>query len=356
MPPSGPSDRLYSLDAFRGLTMIWMFSEGFGLSVFEKDPGWLGALAAQFDHAEWIGYNAWDLIQPFFMFIVGVAMPIAFAKRDAAGEPWARQFLHVLRRVVLLIGFGLLARSIQAGKPTLDLINVLAQVSITYLIAFFLLRRSWRIQAAAAVLLLAATWAVYQFSGFPDPWARNNNIGWYLDGLVLGKHWGGGYATLNILPSAFNTILGAVAGALLTSALDSARKARLLLLPGLAMIAAGYALHPFIPVCKKIWTPSFAVLSTGWCFLALLAFWYVCDVRGKQAWARILVIVGANSIFIYLFHEILNRWLHQTARVFTGGLIQASPVWGQLATAWLLVAFQIWVCVWLYRRRIFFKL
>ncbi|MBI4891482.1 MAG: DUF1624 domain-containing protein [Acidobacteria bacterium] len=356
MSSPGSSDRLYSLDAFRGLTMIWMFSEGFGLLVFDGKPGLLGALAAQFEHAAWVGYNAWDLIQPFFMFIVGVAMPIAFAKRDAAGEPWLRQLLHVLRRVVLLIGFGLLARSIQAGKPTLDIINVLAQVSVTYLIAFLLLRFRWTIQLAAACLILIATWAIYTFAGLPDPWAFNNNAGWYLDELILGKHWGPGYVTINFLPSAFSTILGVIAGTLLASALEIPRKARLLLLPGLFMLLAGYALHPFIPVCKRIWTPSFAILSTGWCFLALLAFWYVCDVRGKQAWAKILVMVGANSIFIYLFHEILNRWLHQTANGLAKPLLDLAPTAGTLLIAWALVAFQIWVCVWLYRRRIFFKL
>jgi predicted acyltransferase len=346
---------LYSLDAFRGLTMIWMFSEGFGLNIFDSRPGFLGAFARQFDHAQWIGFNAWDLIQPFFMFIVGVAMPLAFAKRAAAGDSWSRQFSHVLRRCALLIAFGLLARSIQAGRPVLDLINVLAQVSVTYLIAFLLLDRSWRTQLAAAFSILLATWAIYQFSGFPDPWAFNNNIGYHLDGLLLGKHWGGGYATLNCLPSSFNTILGAVASFLLTSAVPATRKARILALSGLAFLAAGWALHPLIPISKKIWTPSFAIISTGWCLLALLAFWYVCDVRGKQAWARILVMVGANSIFIYLFHEILNRWLHQTAPVFTGWLIQLHPNWGHLITNWALIAFQIWVCVWLYRRRIFFK-
>lgn len=355
MPTPSRLERLYSLDAFRGLTMIWMFSEGFGLSVFEKDPGWKGALAAQFDHAAWIGYNAWDLIQPFFMFIVGVAMPYAFAKREAAGEGWSRQFVHVLRRCALLIGFGLVARSVQAGRPNLDLINVLAQVSVTYFLAFLVLNRGWRVQLGAAFSMLVVTWAVYQFSGFADPWARNDNIGWHLDGLILGKHWGGGYATINFLGSSFNTILGVVAGGLLTGAMDTARKGRTLALAGLAMLAAGWSLHPLIPVCKKIWTPSFAVLSTGWCFLALLAFWYVCDVKGKQAWARILVMVGANSIFIYLFHEILNRWLHQTGRVFLGWLIEIWPVGGQLMLAWALVAFQIWVCVWLYRRKIFFK-
>ena len=346
--------RLYSLDAFRGFTMIWMVSEGFGLRVFEGQ-GALGALAAQFEHVPWEGLAAWDLIQPFFMFIVGVAMPYSFARRRAEGESWGKSFAHVLKRCALLILFGLIARSVQAGKPVLDLINVLAQVSVTYLIAFLLMRFSWRAQAAAGFALLALTWALYALSGQPEPWSREGNIGRALDLAVLGKTWGGGYATINCIPSAFNTIAGVLAGLLLRSA-PPARIMRTLSAAGAALIAAGLALHPVIPVIKKIWTPSFALLSTGCCLLALLAFYWVCDVRKKQKWATMLVMVGANSIFIYLFHEILGRWLRQTAPVFTGWAIAWHAQWGQVFTACVIITFQVWVCVWLYRRQIFFKI
>lgn len=346
--------RLYSLDAFRGLTMIWMISEGFGLRVFEGS-GALGALAAQFEHVEWEGMAAWDLIQPFFMFIVGVAMPYSFAARRARGESWAQSFAHVLQRCALLIGFGLIARSVQAGKPVLDLINVLAQVSVTYLIAFLLMRFTWRAQAAAGFALLALTWGLYTLTGQPEPWARDGNIGRAIDMAVLGKTWGGGYATINCIPSAFNTIAGVLAGLLLRS-MPPRRIAQVLAGAGAALIAAGLALHPLVPIIKKIWTPSFALLSTGCCLLALLAFYWVCDIWKKQKWATILVMVGANSIFIYLFHEILGRWMRQTAPVFTGWAIQWWPQWGQVFTACAIIAFQIWVCVWLYRRKIFLKI
>ncbi len=333
--------------------MIWMISEGFGLGVFKND--WLlGPVARQFDHVDWHGMAAWDLIQPFFMFIVGVAMPIAFEKRWAAGESWSRSLLHVLRRCALLILFGLIARSIQAGKPVLDLINVLAQVSVTYFITFLLLRKDWRIQAGAAFSLLAVHWALYQFSGMHLD--KNDNIGSYLDALVLQKNWGGGYATINCISSASATIAGAMAGRLLLSAIPIARKIRILAGTGVALIAAGVALDPVIPIIKKIWTASFALTSTGLCLLTLLLFYWICDLREKRSWAKIAVIVGSNSIFIYLFHEILNRWLKQTALVFTRWSIDWWGPWGQVFTACVIIGFQIYVCWWLYQRRIFFKL
>jgi predicted acyltransferase len=347
-------ERLYSLDAFRGFTMIWMISEGFGLRVFEGQ-GALGALAAQFEHVSWEGLAAWDLIQPFFMFIVGVAMPYSFAARMARGETWGQAFRHVLKRCALLIGFGLIARSVQAGKPVLDLINVLAQVSVTYLIAFLLLRFSWRVQAVAAFGLLGLTWVIYAVGGGADAWSREGNIGRALDLAILGKTWGGGYATLNCLPSAFNTIAGVLAGMLLRAG-GTGRVVRVLAGAGAGLVAAGLALSPLVPVVKKIWTPSFALLSTGCCLLALLVFYWICDLRLHRKWASVFVIVGANSIFIYLFHEILGRWMRQTAPVFTGWAIAWWPQWGEVFTALVIIGFQIWVCYWLYQRRIFFKI
>src|ERR1700694_2164372 len=131
------SSRLSSLDAFRGFTMICMIGEGFGLLYFLKNPI-IGPIANQFRHVDWTisipgDIHFWELIQPFFMFIVGVVMPISFGRRWAAGEPWSRSLLHVLRRSALLILLGLIARSCQAKRPVLDLINVLAQIAFTSL-------------------------------------------------------------------------------------------------------------------------------------------------------------------------------------------------------------------------------
>ncbi|MFB3828182.1 MAG: acyltransferase family protein [Bryobacteraceae bacterium] len=357
LPLTG-TGRAYSIDAFRGFTMICMFATGFGLLNFIDHPV-IGPVARQFTHRDWQGMNAWDLVQPFFMFIVGTVMPISFGRRWAAGENWGRSLAHVLRRCALLIGFGLFARSVQANEPVLDLINVLAQVAFTYLVAFLVLRKSWKIQGAVAFALLAAHWALFQFAtapGVQGPWVKDANIGWYLDGLVLGKHWRGSYATINCLSSASATIFGVMAGQLLVSALPVARKLRILAVTGVAGIALGLALDPFIPIIKKIWTASFAIYSTGFTLLALLLFYWVCDVKGKRAWAKVFVIVGANSIFIYVFHEVMHRWLERTALVFTSWSVDWWGAPGKLLTAWVVILFEIYICYWLYRRKIFFKL
>ncbi|MBM3753951.1 MAG: DUF5009 domain-containing protein [Acidobacteria bacterium] len=346
--------RLTSLDAFRGFTMIWMFSQSFGLHLF-KDHPLFGPIARQFTHHDWHGAYAWDMIQPFFMFIVGVAMPFAFAARQERGESFGHQLKHVLKRAALLILLGLFARSLRANKPVLDLINVLAQIAFTYVAAFLVMRYSARVQGAVALALLALHTALFIFGKPPDAadaWIRDNNYGQGFDMWLLGKTWGGGYATINCVSSAANTIFVVMAGRLLQRDKEPLRK---LLIAGAAALALGLALDPFVPSIKKIWTASFALMSAGWTLWVLAAFYWLCEVKGATRWARAGVIVGANSIFIYVFHEVLERWMNQSAKVFMGWAIAAWGPVGEMLQIWLVVAFQIYVCWWLYQRRIFFK-
>lgn len=356
--PSLLGQRLYSLDVFRGLTMLWMISNGFGLR-FYQDDALIGPVARQFTHADWHGMYPWDLIQPFFMFIVGVAMPWAFTRRAQSGEPWGVTLRHVLKRCALLILFGTLARSLGAGRPFLDLINVLAQISFTYLVAFLILNKGWRVQFGVSLALLAVHTALYLFVSLPGvtgPWDKNANFGYVLDTLLLGGNWGGGYATINALSSAANTIWGLMAGWVLFSQAPARDKLRKLLIAGAIGIVVGLALDPVIPNIKKIWTVTFAFLSGGITLWVLAFFYWACDLKGWRKGTVLLSMVGANSIFIYLFHEILLRWMTQAGLVFTKWIVDLNGPFGQFVNANLVIAFQVYVCYWLYRRRIFFKL
>lgn len=90
------TSRVFSIDAYRGFTMLAMISGGMGLGKLLKDPNW-GWLADQFTHREWVGCTFWDLIQPSFMFLVGVSMPVAFGLRMDRGETWAVQLQHAFK-------------------------------------------------------------------------------------------------------------------------------------------------------------------------------------------------------------------------------------------------------------------
>ena len=136
--PVSADRRMYSVDAFRGLTMVWLVSQGFGFLAFRNDP-FLGPVAKQFTHVPWHGINAWDMIQPFFIFIVGMAMPFSYRRRWEAHEPWSRSLLHALRRSVLLLVLSAFERSIQTGTLLFDPMNVLAQIAAAYPFAFLVL-------------------------------------------------------------------------------------------------------------------------------------------------------------------------------------------------------------------------
>src|SRR5204863_3350830 len=140
---------------------------------------------------------------------------------------------------------------------------------------------------------------------------------------------------------------GVMVGKLLISSLTLGRKMIVLAAVGVLGIAAGFALSPVIPLNKKIWTASFALYSAGITLLALLLFYWIFDVKKKRTWATILLVVGSNSIFIYLFHEILHRWLSQTAQVFLGWSVDLWGPGGKAIRTLAVIAFEIYVCFWL---------
>src|ERR1043166_1427706 len=125
-PPAAP-ERVYSIDAYRGFTMLAMISAGMGFKqLAAADHSW-DWLAYQFDHPVWVGYSAWDLIHPSFMFIVGGARPFAFAVRRARGDSWGWQFAHALKRSLLLILIGIFLDSFGQDRVNVQFIRVLQQ-------------------------------------------------------------------------------------------------------------------------------------------------------------------------------------------------------------------------------------
>src|SRR6185503_12339557 len=149
------TQRLVSLDVFRGVIMVSLISFGFGLRAFKNDPRW-DFLNDQVDHTQWTGVVFWDLIQPAFMFMVGVAMPFAFARRRAMGATRKELLLHTLRRALSLIILGILITCITDGKISIEFRRVLQQIAVGYVISFFLLERGYITQfiAAASILIL----------------------------------------------------------------------------------------------------------------------------------------------------------------------------------------------------------
>ncbi len=357
--------RLVSLDFFRGITMFLLVGEATHLYDVLRDPGlngtWLSAIGWQLEHHPWNGLRFWDLIQPFFMFIVGVAMPFSFARRWDKGDSWGKTFQHALRRSGLLLLFGWGLYCIEPGRITFELWNVLAQLSFTYLVAFLMMRKSARTQIAFTIFLLALTELLYRFwpiAGFTQPFTPDKGFGAWFDLLLMRKLSEGHWVAFNAVPTTAHTMWGVLAGQLLKSERTPFQRIRTLAIFGVIGLIVGYGLNPWTPIVKRICTTSFVIVSGGWCLLALAFSYWLIDVKGIRKWSEFFNIVGMNSLFIYMFTNTGgSEWFRRIMRPFTMALFAWSgDIGARIATSLLVWAMLWYLCFWLYKRRIFFKM
>jgi predicted acyltransferase len=358
-------ERLMSLDFFRGLTMFLLIGESTHLYELLRGTAFngtfLGFLGWQLEHHDWNGLRFWDLIQPFFMFIVGVAIPFSVAKRRAAGATWPALYKHALRRSLLLLAFGIGLYCISAGRMTFELWNVLAQLSVTYLVAFLLMRFPAAVQIGVSLVMIVVSETLYRLfavPGFDQPFIPDHNFGSWVDMVLMGKLSGGHWVAFNAIPTSAHTIWGVVAGQWLAGRASSKKKVLYLLGAGAVAVVAGMLLDPVTPIIKRICTSSFVIVSGGWALIALGVSYYMVDFRQWRRVPRFFTYVGMNALFIYIFcHTGATEWIKGILKPFTGFLFSWSgaigiPVFTALC-AWL----ALWgICYWLYRNRIFIKI
>jgi predicted acyltransferase len=362
--PAG-QDRLASLDFFRGLTMFMLVGESTGLYELLRSPTVKGTLFSaigwQLDHHPWNGLHCWDLVQPFFMFIVGVAMPFSIGKRWERGDSWRQTFHHALGRSALLLFFGWALYCIGPGHLTFELWNVLAQLSFTYLVAFLMMRKSTRTQLGLTFALLIVTELLYRLwpvAGFNQPFVPDHNFGSWVDLRIMrtldSDHW----VAFNAVPTTAHTMWGVLAGQVLKSSRTPWRKIRALAIPGVIGVVLGYSLNPVDPIIKRICTSSFVIVSGGWCLLALAFSYWLIDVKGLKKWAVFFSIVGMNPLFIYLFTNTGGaEWLRRIAKPFTEGLFAwAGSFAGEIVTSLAVWGMLWYICFWLYKKRIFIRI
>ena len=358
-------ERLLSLDVFRGLTMFLLIAEFTHIFSLLVDSAFEGTIAAaigrQFHHHPWNGLRFWDMIQPFFMFIVGVAMPFSFGRRWARGDTWKQTFGHAGFRAGFLLFLGWALYCIEPGRITFRFDNVLAQLSVTYLIAFLIMRKRTGIQILISLSLILLAEGLYRFwpvAGFDQAFVPDKNFGAWFDLFVTGHLNPGHWVIFNAVPTTAHTIWGVLAGLVLRSSRNSSRKIGLLAAAGLIGVSAGFALNPLTPIIKRICTSSFIFVSGGFCLLSLALFYWLFDVRKVRRFSIFLAVVGMNPLFIYLFsHTGGVNWLRRLVSPFTGGLLG----WAGRLPAEIILALLLWgllwgICWWLYMRRIFIKI
>ena len=392
-PAPAPWRRLESLDAYRGLTMLLMASNGLGLAEIARkhhpDSSLWRFLAYHSSHVAWTGGGMWDMIQPSFMFMVGVAVPFSVARRLAEGQSLGRLVIHAAWRSLILVALSVFLATGTQPQPNFIFTNVLAQIGLGYCFLIPLVGRGTVVQAGTVAAIGLGIWAAFAAYPLPGPaidlaalgispelakeavlpgffahWNMNTNVAaavdrWFLTlfprphPFVFNE---GGYQTLNFIPATMTMILGLMAGEKLREDGPPGRRCLWLVTAGAACLGLGLlAGWTVCPVIKRIWTPSWALVSGGVCLWTLAALHWVIDIRGWQRWAWPLTVVGTNSIAAYMAVALLHRWVRSIARTYLGAATFAGPYGPVLLDLFAVAALWLW-CWWLYRRRIFLRI
>lgn len=361
------SSRLLSLDFMRGLIMILLVLESTRLydNLFEATEGnGIQLFLIQFFHHPWNGLRFWDLIQPGFMFMAGTAMAYSLHRQQVQGMPWSKSFLKTLKRSGWLFFWGVLDYAVRPGGLSFELWDVLTQLSFTTLVAFLIFRWSATSQILFSIGLLVLTEILYRFTnipGFSEPFVDQHNFGNYMDLVLMNKINSGGWVAINCIPTAAHTIWGVLAGKLLLSEKSGSEKIKPLLIAGVAGLVAGYSMDLTItPIIKRIATSSFVLASGGWCLLALSLFYWWIDIRDHKKHLQFFTIVGMNSLFIYLFIEIVaSRWFNGYIGAISNGLMEMINVplaLMSIVTSLVIFSLEWSLCKFLYKKGVFFKI
>jgi len=360
------SQRLLSLDFMRGCIMVLLACESTGLYEHlykaTEEGTIMNGFLQQFFHHPWNGLRFWDLVQPSFMFMAGVAMALSLTKQEKQGMSWQESFKKTLKRCFWLFFWGVLDYAVRPNGLSFELWDVLTQLSFTTLVAFLIFRWSAIAQIVVCAGLLLLTEILYRFThvpGFDQPFTDQHNFGNYVDLILMNKINHGGWVAINCIPTAVHTIAGAMVGKLLISGKD---KIRTILIAALICFILGFGLDwsGITPIIKRIATSSFTLASLGWCLVELaFCYWWI-DIKGHKKNLEFFTIVGMNSIFIYLFFEIVgDRWFTEYISSISNGLMGFinTPETLKLVISSLCVFALEWLlCYFLYKKKIFFKL
>lgn len=356
--------RLYSLDALRGFDMFWITGGGILAVTISKmaGPGWL---ETQMHHVKWEGFRFMDLVFPLFMFISGVAIPYSIRSRIEKNVPPRKIIKKVFFRLIALIILGILYNgTFKNGFADGRIASVLGQIGIAYFFAslisvYFKSLRSLLIWLAAILASIGIIQLLIPVPGIgAGVLTPEGCINGYIDRMLLpGRLYGKVFDPEGILCSVSATgitLMGTIAGTILRKKDKSDwLKIGWLITAGVTSVVLALLFSTFYPVIKSCWTSTFNLLAGGISFLLLALFYLIIDHWGFKLWAFYFRIIGMNSIFIYLFSEIVD--IKAVTTFFLGWLINIAGAAGELIllTGNLVI---IWLLLYyMYKKNIFFR-
>lgn len=316
-----PTERLLSLDVFRGITIMGM--------ILVNNPGTWGAIYPQLRHAEWHGCTFTDLIFPFFLFIVGVAISYSLTKRKAQGGSMKALYLNIFRRAIILFILGLILAGFPFGLmldhqfswATIRIPGVLQRIAVVYLIASILfLTTNTKAQywiTGSILVIYAALMSLVPVPGVGYAnYEPTTNLAAYIDNLLLGGHlWSASKVwdpegILSTLPAIATAMIGIFTGNLLRSDQDSKEKTVSMYVWGSVLMLAGWIWSFWFPLNKNIWTSSYVLYTAGLAlFFLAFCYWFI-DIKKVTWWIKPFHVYGMNAITVFFLSGIVGRLLY----------------------------------------------
>jgi predicted acyltransferase len=373
---AGGAQRLLSLDVFRGLTIAGM--------ILVNNPGSWSAIYAPLAHAEWHGWTPTDLIFPFFLFIVGVSMPLSFAKRARRGDTRGALLRHAAVRGALIIAVGLGMAAFPFFRlGTLRIPGVLQRIGVCYVLAalgYVWLGKGARLAVICALLL--GYWGLLAWVPVPGFGVGRldveGNLAAYVDrAVMLGHLWKPSWdpeGILSTLPAIATPLLGSLLGAWLAGPRPETWKqldrSAVMFAWGAAGLLVGQLWNLWLPINKNLWTSSYVVFTAGFACVLLGVVHLLVDEMGYRKWTAPFVWYGMNPLVLFVFSGLLAKmmgiWKVTAADgrvVSVKGYIYAnffeplaSPKNASLLFALSYVGLWLAIAWMLYRRRIFIKI
>jgi predicted acyltransferase len=366
-------NRLLSLDVFRGITIAGM--------TLVNNPGTWSAIYWPLEHAEWNGWTPTDLVFPFFLFIVGVAITLSLGRRVEEGAPKRPLYLKALKRASIIFALGFFLNLFpHFDFETVRVPGVLQRIAVCYLItAVIFLSTKLRTQAIIAVGLLLIYWIAMTEIAAPGYAAgdltKEGSLASYVDRLVFGQHvWRQAKVydpegILSTVPAISTTLFGVLTGHWLRTERTQFEKAAGLFFAGAVCVMIGWSWNSFFPINKALWTSSYVVFTAGLGLQLLALCYWLVDIKGYRRGAWPFIVFGVNAIALYVGSGLMVDTM-ELIKVPTalGGttslqswifsnffLSWATPINASLAYAIAFILFWLFLMWLLYRKKIFLR-
>ena len=367
----GSSQRLRSLDALRGFDMFWIAVGGGVFVALANLTGWpvLVWWKEQLTHVAWHGFHFEDMIFPLFLFIAGISFPFSVAKRYQGAERRGALYRHLVTRGLVLVLLGIVAgNGVRFNFGELRYGSVLGHIGLAWMFAgVIFVNCRVRVCLVWLVAILAGYWLLLRFTHAPDlgstdPFSMEGSLVGYVDRLLLPgrlyKKIHDPEGILSTVPAVATALLGMLTGHFVrTRQRADAKPADTVLwmvAAGAGLILAGLAWNLVFPINKNLWTSSFVCFVGGLSVLLFALFYLVIDIWKVEKWSRFFVVIGMNSITIYLAPKVID--FNKPVQFLLGGAIELLPkAWTALATSVAYVGV-VWLFLYvLYRKKIFLK-